>query len=88
ASRELAVQRGPALRLVSPPLVWDDARQVYASNFHGRVSRASCKNFQLAMADRTFQPVLGGLDGLCMQFGRIDDTSFSFDAAYPLSPVQ
>lgn len=72
-------------RLASPAAAWDAERKVYAMNFHGRVSRASAKNFQLAPAGQGFQP-----EGspMCMQFGRVDLDNFNLDVGYPLSPVQ
>jgi len=74
------------LRLACPKVEYDAESNVYSMNFHGRVSRSSSKNFQLASSGRSFRP----LDGapLCMQFGRVDDNTFHLDVGQPLSPLQ
>eukprot|EP00933_Yihiella_yeosuensis_P072352 TRINITY_DN80728_c0_g1_i1.p1 TRINITY_DN80728_c0_g1~~TRINITY_DN80728_c0_g1_i1.p1 ORF type:complete len:460 (-),score=94.67 TRINITY_DN80728_c0_g1_i1:92-1345(-) len=78
------------IRLASPPARWDAARKVYNRDFHGRVGVASSKNFQLAAADSHFQVISEDSSGagLCLQFGRVAESNFAFDTAYPLSPVQ
>jgi len=73
--------------LASPPPEFDPQRHVYKMNFHGRVKRASSKNFQLALADRNFQP-LGNANELSMQFGRVDQEVFALDVSFPFSPLQ
>ena len=65
---------------------WDAGRKVYRMNFHNRVTLASSKNFQLIKADSSFKAEMP--ESLTMQFGRVDQTSFSFDAASPLSALQ
>lgn len=75
------------IRLVSPAPVYDEESNVYSMNFHGRVCRASAKNFQLVTGDRGFRPLIGAQ--LCMQFGRADDDdTFHLDVGSPLSPLQ
>uniref|UniRef100_A0A158PAW5 Tubby-like protein n=1 Tax=Angiostrongylus cantonensis TaxID=6313 RepID=A0A158PAW5_ANGCA len=60
--------------------VWNEDSQSYVLNFHGRVTQASVKNFQI-IHDR--DP-----DYIVMQFGRISNECFSMDFRYPLSALQ
>ncbi len=54
--------------------------QSFVLNFHGRVSLASVKNFQIVADD--------DLDHVAMQFGRVSQDEFSLDVRYPLAPLQ
>ncbi|XP_010224952.1 PREDICTED: tubby-related protein 1 [Tinamus guttatus] len=60
--------------------VWNDETQSYVLNFHGRVTHASVKNFQIVHADDP--------DYIVMQFGRVADDAFTMDYNYPLCAVQ
>ncbi|XP_075766475.1 tubby-related protein 1 isoform X2 [Pelodiscus sinensis] len=60
--------------------VWNDETQSYVLNFHGRVTHASVKNFQIVHSD--------DLDYIVMQFGRVADDAFTMDYNYPLCAVQ
>ncbi|VDO29121.1 unnamed protein product, partial [Haemonchus placei] len=73
--------------------VWNEDSQSYVLNFHGRVTQASVKNFQIIHDhDRKFAQYLTknmvNTDYIVMQFGRISDESFSMDFRYPLSALQ
>ncbi|KAI1702741.1 tub family domain-containing protein [Ditylenchus destructor] len=83
--------------------VWNEDTQSYVLNFHGRVTQASVKNFQIvhcleapATANKQLQssahpgiPITPEpAEYIVMQFGRIDNESFTMDVRYPLSPVQ
>lgn len=60
--------------------VWNDETQSYVLNFHGRVTKASVKNFQLIHdSDPEY---------ICMQFGRTADDIFTMDFRYPLCALQ
>ncbi|KAL1918023.1 uncharacterized protein VTP21DRAFT_3289 [Calcarisporiella thermophila] len=59
---------------------WNEDTQSYVLNFHGRVTLASVKNFQIVHDNDP--------DYIIMQFGRIDDDLFNMDFQYPLSPLQ
>ncbi len=60
--------------------VWSDETQAYVLNFHGRVTQASVKNFQLVhSADE---------DYIVLQFGRISDDLFTLDYNFPMSAMQ
>ncbi|XP_068015984.1 tubby-related protein 1 isoform X2 [Melanerpes formicivorus] len=60
--------------------VWNDETQSYVLNFHGRVTHASVKNFQIV---HDSDP-----DYIVMQFGRVADDAFTMDYNYPLCAVQ
>lgn len=60
--------------------VWNDDTQSYVLNFHGRVTQASVKNFQI-VHDSDPEYVV-------MQFGRISEDAFTMDYRYPLCALQ
>ncbi|KAL1502620.1 hypothetical protein ABEB36_007738 [Hypothenemus hampei] len=60
--------------------VWNDDTQSYVLNFHGRVTQASVKNFQI-VHDSDPEYVV-------MQFGRVADDAFTMDFRYPLCALQ
>ncbi|MFH4976859.1 hypothetical protein AB6A40_003568 [Gnathostoma spinigerum] len=60
--------------------VWNEDTQSYVLNFHGRVTQASVKNFQIV---HEADP-----DYIVMQFGRITEETFTMDFRYPLSALQ
>ncbi|XP_037887251.1 protein king tubby [Glossina fuscipes] len=60
--------------------VWNDETQSYVLNFHGRVTQASVKNFQLVHdSDPEY---------IVMQFGRTSEDLFTMDYRYPLCALQ
>lgn len=60
--------------------VWNDDTQSYVLNFHGRVTQASVKNFQLVHdSDPEY---------IVMQFGRTSEDVFTMDFRYPLCALQ
>ncbi|XP_078276578.1 tubby-related protein 3-like [Rhinoraja longicauda] len=60
--------------------VWNDDTQSYVLNFHGRVTHASVKNFQIVHENDA--------DYMVMQFGRVADDAFTMDYSYPMCAVQ
>ncbi|XP_018562980.1 protein king tubby [Anoplophora glabripennis] len=60
--------------------VWNDDTQSYVLNFHGRVTQASVKNFQIVHDS--------DIDYVVMQFGRIAEDVFTMDFRYPLCALQ
>lgn len=60
--------------------VWNDDTQSYVLNFHGRVTQASVKNFQIVHDSDT--------EYVVMQFGRIAEDVFTMDYRYPLCALQ
>ncbi len=68
------------LELHNKQPVWSDETQAFVLNFHGRVTQASVKNFQLVhSADE---------DYIVLQFGRISEDVFTLDYRFPLSALQ
>ena len=61
--------------------MWNDETQSYVLNFHGRVTQASVKNFQLCN-------VAKDPDTVVMQFGRVGKDAFTMDFQYPLCALQ
>uniref|UniRef100_A0A1B6CV84 Tubby-like protein n=1 Tax=Clastoptera arizonana TaxID=38151 RepID=A0A1B6CV84_9HEMI len=59
---------------------WNDDTQSYVLNFHGRVTQASVKNFQIVHDSDPEYVVL--------QFGRVSDDVFTMDYRYPMCPLQ
>jgi len=68
------------LELHNKTPVWNDETQSYVLNFHGRVTQASVKNFQLVHDDDG--------DYIVMQFGRVAEDVFTMDFRYPLCALQ
>jgi len=60
--------------------VWNDDTQSYVLNFHGRVTQASVKNFQIVHDSDT--------EYIIMQFGRVAEDIFTMDYRYPMCAVQ
>uniref|UniRef100_A0A3B5AGP9 TUB bipartite transcription factor n=1 Tax=Stegastes partitus TaxID=144197 RepID=A0A3B5AGP9_9TELE len=59
--------------------VWNDDTQSYVLNFHGRVTQASVKNFQI---------IHDNDDYIVMQFGRVAEDVFTMDYNYPMCALQ
>ena len=49
--------------------VWNEDSQSYVLNFHGRVTQASVKNFQIVHEKEP--------DYIVLQFGRVEDVSYT-----------
>ncbi|CBY42646.1 unnamed protein product [Oikopleura dioica] len=60
--------------------VWNEDSQSYVLNFHGRVTQASVKNFQIIHEKEP--------EYIVMQFGRVDEDVFTMDYRYPLCAIQ
>ncbi|XP_033909154.2 tubby protein homolog isoform X1 [Acipenser ruthenus] len=60
--------------------VWNDDTQSYVLNFHGRVTQASVKNFQIIHDNDP--------DYIVMQFGRVAEDIFTMDYNYPMCAIQ
>lgn len=60
--------------------VWNDDTQSYVLNFHGRVTQASVKNFQIVPDN--------DVDYMVMQFGRVAEDVFTMDYKYPMCALQ
>lgn len=68
------------LELHNKTPVWNEETQSYVLNFHGRVTQASVKNFQVIHDNDP--------DYIVMQFGRVAEEVFTMDFKYPLCALQ
>ncbi|XP_053769563.1 tubby-related protein 1 [Desmodus rotundus] len=68
------------IELHNKPPVWNEGSGSYTLNFHGRVTQASVKNFQIVHADDP--------DYIVLQFGRVAEDAFTLDYRYPLCALQ
>jgi tubby and related proteins len=87
------------LELHNKTPVWNEDTQSYVLNFHGRVTQASVKNFQivhdndgkhhlLKISPFCFLTKILLVDYIVMQFGRIDEDVFTCDYSYPMCAIQ
>ncbi|KAJ8755681.1 hypothetical protein K2173_022581 [Erythroxylum novogranatense] len=68
---------------------WHEHLQCWCLNFHGRVTVASVKNFQLvATADPSQPGGKGDDETVLLQFGKVGDDIFTMDYRQPLSAFQ
>ncbi|XP_037092803.1 tubby-related protein 3-like [Pollicipes pollicipes] len=68
------------LELHNKAPVWNEETQSYVLNFHGRVTQASVKNFQVVHDN--------DLEYIIMQFGRVAEDVFTMDFRYPMCALQ
>uniref|UniRef100_H2ZV03 Tubby-like protein n=1 Tax=Latimeria chalumnae TaxID=7897 RepID=H2ZV03_LATCH len=68
------------IELQNKPPSWNQDTQSYVLNFHGRVTQASVKNFQIIHPNDP--------EYIVMQFGRVADDVFTMDYKYPLCTLQ
>ncbi|KAK8647819.1 hypothetical protein V6N13_121546 [Hibiscus sabdariffa] len=65
---------------------WHEHLQCWCLNFHGRVTVASVKNFQLSATVDPSQPGgKGDEEKVLLQFGKVGDDTFTMDYRHPLS---
>ncbi|XP_031251383.1 tubby-like F-box protein 7 [Pistacia vera] len=84
---ETAVSGYTVLRNKSPR--WHEHLQCWCLNFHGRVTIASVKNFQLvATVDQSQPGGKGDEETVLLQFGKVADDTFTMDYRQPLSAFQ
>lgn len=78
--------RDPPLVLSNKTPRWHEQLRCWCLNFHGRVTVASVKNFQLvAVSDcETGQPS----ERIILQFGKVGKDMFTMDYGYPISAFQ
>ncbi|XP_059662734.1 tubby-like F-box protein 7 isoform X2 [Cornus florida] len=68
---------------------WHEHLQCWCLNFHGRVTVASVKNFQLvATMDQSQPGGKGDEETVLLQFGKVGDDIFTMDYRQPLSAFQ
>ena len=66
---------------------WHEQLQCWCLNFHGRVTVASVKNFQLVASDES-NPTNQEHDDVILQFGKVGKDMFTMDYRYPISAFQ
>lgn len=68
---------------------WHDHLECWCLNFHGRVTVASVKNFQMvATIDQSKPDGKGDEETVVLQFGKVGDDIFTMDYRQPLSAFQ
>ncbi|XP_073314247.1 tubby-like F-box protein 7 [Primulina huaijiensis] len=68
---------------------WHEHLECWCLNFHGRVTVASVKNFQLvATMDQSQPGGKGDEETVLLQFGKVGDDTFTMDYRQPLSAFQ
>ncbi|XP_057766418.1 tubby-like F-box protein 7 [Salvia miltiorrhiza] len=68
---------------------WHDHLECWCLNFHGRVTVASVKNFQMvATTDPSKPDGKGDAETVVLQFGKVSDDTFTMDYRQPLSAFQ
>ncbi|OQU78417.1 tubby-like F-box protein 10 isoform X1 [Sorghum bicolor] len=67
---------------------WHEHLQCWCLNFHGRVTVASVKNFQLVATTDTSHPDSVDDAEIVLQFGKVGDDIFTMDYRQPLSAFQ
>lgn len=81
--------RGGSVVLKNKAPRWHEHLQCWCLNFHGRVTVASVKNFQLVAAADPSQPEeMGDEETVLLQFGKVGDDMFTMDYRQPLSAFQ
>ncbi|KAJ4896740.1 Tubby-like F-box protein 7 [Raphanus sativus] len=84
------IKDGPGLTILKNKAPrWHEHLQCWCLNFHGRVTVASVKNFQLvATVDQSQPSGKGDEETVLLQFGKVGDDTFTMDYRQPLSAFQ
>ncbi|XP_061987285.1 tubby-like F-box protein 3 isoform X1 [Populus nigra] len=86
-SGSLSSQREGALVLKNKAPRWHEQLQCWCLNFHGRVTVASVKNFQLVVSPEN-GPAGPEHENIILQFGKVGKDLFTMDYRYPISAFQ
>ncbi|XP_062187846.1 tubby-like F-box protein 11 isoform X2 [Phragmites australis] len=87
SAAQLATQNEDKMVLKNKSPRWHEQLQCWCLNFHGRVTVASVKNFQLVASDDS-DPTNQEHDDVILQFGKIGKDLFTMDYRYPISAFQ
>ncbi|GAV63403.1 F-box domain-containing protein/Tub domain-containing protein [Cephalotus follicularis] len=82
-----ASQKDGALVLKNKSPRWHEQLQCWCLNFHGRVTVASVKNFQLVASPEN-GPAGPQHEKIILQFGKVGKDLFTMDYRYPISAFQ
>ncbi|XP_062176202.1 tubby-like F-box protein 3 isoform X2 [Alnus glutinosa] len=86
-SGPLASQKDGVLVLRNKAPRWHEQLQCWCLNFHGRVTVASVKNFQLVASPEN-GPAGPQHEKIILQFGKVGKDLFTMDYRYPISAFQ
>ncbi|KAK7245715.1 hypothetical protein RIF29_40564 [Crotalaria pallida] len=86
-SGPLGDQKDGVLVLKNKAPRWHEQLQCWCLNFHGRVTIASVKNFQLVASPEN-GPAGPEHDKIILQFGKVGKDVFTMDYRYPISAFQ
>ncbi|KAF2311006.1 hypothetical protein GH714_019019 [Hevea brasiliensis] len=86
-SGPLSSQKDGALVLKNKAPRWHEQLQCWCLNFHGRVTVASVKNFQLVASPEN-GPAGPEHEKIILQFGKVGKDLFTMDYRYPVSAFQ
>ncbi|KAG7996142.1 hypothetical protein I3843_01G144700 [Carya illinoinensis] len=86
-SGPLASQKDGLLVLKNKAPRWHEQLQCWCLNFHGRVTVASVKNFQLVASPEN-APAGPEHEKIILQFGKVGKDLFTMDYRYPISAFQ
>ncbi|XP_017975031.1 PREDICTED: tubby-like F-box protein 3 [Theobroma cacao] len=86
-SGPLSGQKDGALVLRNKAPRWHEQLQCWCLNFHGRVTVASVKNFQLVASPEN-GPAGPEHEKIILQFGKVGKDLFTMDYRYPISAFQ
>ncbi|KAG4381215.1 hypothetical protein GLYMA_15G098200v4 [Glycine max] len=86
-SGPLVDQKDGMLVLKNKAPRWHEQLQCWCLNFHGRVTIASVKNFQL-VASAENRPAGPEHDKIILQFGKVGKDLFTMDYRFPISAFQ
>ncbi|TQE02694.1 hypothetical protein C1H46_011667 [Malus baccata] len=86
-SGPLARQKDGVLVLRNKSPRWHEQLQCWCLNFHGRVTVASVKNFQLVASPEN-GPAGPEHEKIILQFGKVGKDLFTMDYRYPISAFQ
>ncbi|XP_022842470.1 tubby-like F-box protein 3 [Olea europaea var. sylvestris] len=86
-SGPLDCQRDGSLVLGNKAPAWHEHLQCWCLNFHGRVTLASVKNFQLVVSPENGQAGPEH-EKVILQFGKVGKDVYTMDYSYPLSAFQ
>ncbi|KAK6913817.1 Tubby, C-terminal [Dillenia turbinata] len=85
-SQPLSSQKDGVLVLKNKTPRWHEQLQCWCLNFHGRVTVASVKNFQLVASENG--PAGPEHEKVILQFGKVGKDLFTMDYRYPISAFQ
>ncbi|CAH9115133.1 unnamed protein product [Cuscuta epithymum] len=88
-SETLTAQKDDVLTMRNKAPGWHEQLQCWCLNFHGRVTVASVKNFQLVASSMGNEGRVGHeRESVILQFGKVGKDVYTMDYQYPISAFQ